>query len=99
MATSGEFEIVTEGTTAKSASPMSAKDEEEVVLRAKLPAKGGGGSLAVSPPTLNIANNGDMLDLEQNLKEVIREIEKSPVMESESSGTLRGWGGKQCPVH
>lgn len=40
--------------------------------------------LATSPPTLKIANNGDMTDLEQNLKEIIREIEKSPI-ESDSS--------------
>lgn len=33
--------------------------------------------LATSPPTLNIAY-GDLQDLEQNLKEMIRETEKSP---------------------
>lgn len=95
MSTSGEFEIV-----AGSSSSATVKDEESdgrksVGTLAVSPANpkeprinyGDGAStvlLATSPPTLKIANNGDMSDLEQNLKEIIREIEKSP-NESDSS--------------
>lgn len=61
-------------------------------------ADGGDGSLtllATSPPTLNIANNGDWTDLEQNLKEMIREIEKSPIDSDSVSSLGKGVGSSQ----
>lgn len=95
MSTSGEFEIVAEGATA-----AVAKGEKKRAVVGSLPLdcaaeKGNINNkstclLATSPPTLNIANNGDMLDLEQNLKEMIREIEKSPI-ESDSTSSVGKW--------
>lgn len=95
MSTSGEFEIVSDNGAAAKGMTMEAeggtKEEEKRGAVVSLPlnlsspdtASIKTGLLATSPPTLNIANNGDMMDLEQNLKEIIREIEKSP-LESDS---------------
>lgn len=74
-----------------SMSSASGEEFEIVAAAAAAGGEGGGGgaetkasratptastALATSPPTLNIAH-GDIADLEQNLKDVIREIERS----------------------
>lgn len=105
MSTSGEFEIVSDNGAAAKGMTMEAEDgtkeEEKRGAVVSLPlnlsspdtASIKTGLLATSPPTLNIANNGDMMDLEQNLKEMIREIEKSPVDSETPSSATPGKNG------
>ncbi|XP_059620211.1 rab GTPase-activating protein 1-like isoform X2 [Phlebotomus argentipes] len=59
VTTSGEYEIVPEGMLSALRSPGAAQTPGQVA----------------SSPTLNIANNGDLQDLEKNLTEVIHELE------------------------
>lgn len=88
MSTSGEFEIVAEGSATTSAKDDKRKAVGSLPLEPQTATspESKSGALATSPPTLNIANNGDMMDLEQNLKEMIREIEKSPLDSDAASG-------------
>lgn len=73
VTTSGEYEIVPEGML----SPLGARSPE---------AASSAGQIA-SSPTLNIANNGDMQDLEKNLTEVIHELEDSKKPDDRAEGT------------
>lgn len=106
MSTSGEFEIVAEGAkgpvekrTAESL-PLNPAPTSTTLQSMAVATTSPGLRLATSPPTLNIANNGDMMDLEQNLKEMIREIEKSPVdSETPSSATAGKNGINSSCVH
>lgn len=94
MSTSGEFEIVAKSSGSGSAekkvvgtlalNPTTAMTSPQSISESIAST---GALLATSPPTLNIANNGDMVDLEQNLKEMIREIEKSPMESDTPSST------------
>lgn len=94
MSTSGEFEIVAKSSGSASAekkvvgtlplNPTTAMTSPQSISES---IASPGALLATSPPTLNIANNGDMVDLEQNLKEMIREIEKSPMESDTPSST------------
>lgn len=99
MSTSGEFEIVAEGAkgpvekrTAESL-PLNPAPTSTTLQSMAVATTSPGLRLATSPPTLNIANNGDMMDLEQNLKEMIREIEKSPVDSETPSSATAGKNG------
>lgn len=71
MSTSGEFEIVpTEGgnnSGGGAATTIPPISSSSFVIT----------PIAATSPTLNIANNGDLRDLEKNLGEMIHEIDKS----------------------
>ncbi|GAB0100177.1 rab GTPase-activating protein 1-like [Sergentomyia squamirostris] len=69
VTTSGEYEIVPEGML----SPLGARSPEVAPT----------GQIA-SSPTLNIANNGNMKDLEKNLTEVIHELDDKSKAEEKS---------------
>lgn len=75
VTTSGEYEIVPE--LPDSNNENLNKNNDEIIANSinDKPAKS---------PTLNIANNGDMDDLEKNLNEVIHEMDASP------NDTLKG---------
>ncbi|XP_055704106.1 rab GTPase-activating protein 1-like isoform X2 [Phlebotomus papatasi] len=84
VTTSGEYEIVPEGML----SPLGARSPE---------AASAAGQIA-SSPTLNIANNGDMQDLEKNLTEVIHELEDSKKPDEKAEGTEVSEIDQDCTI-